>query len=161
MAYESHEFYLRRAIEISRQSREMGNTPFGCVIVDKEGNIIVEQTNVEFTDHKCTGHAETQAMERASLQYSKEFLWDCTLYTTVEPCAMCSGAMYWGNLGRVVYGMEEVDLLRMTGSDEKNPTFDLPCREIFAKGQKDIQVIGPFPELVEEIAAVHEGYWNK
>lgn len=84
---QSHEAYLKRAIELSVKSRESGNTPFAALLVDKDGNIIMEQMNNEITEHKCTGHAETQLVERASHAYSKEFLWDCTLYTTAEPCA--------------------------------------------------------------------------
>ena len=99
---QSHEAYLKRAIELSVKSRESGNTPFAALLVDKDGNIIMEQMNNEITEHKCTGHAETQLVERASHAYSKKFLWDCTLYTTAEPCAMCSGAIYWGNIGHVV-----------------------------------------------------------
>lgn len=151
---------LRRCVEISRKSREEGNTPFGALLADKEGNILLEQPNIEITGNKCTGHAETQAAERASQLYSKEFLKDCTLYTTAEPCAMCAGAIYWAGIGRVVYGMSEKDLLAHTGADPQNPTFDLPCREVFKRGQKKIEVAGPFPELVEEIAEVHQGYWN-
>lgn len=161
MSYKSHEYYLKKAIEVSKRSREHGNTPFGAILVDQEGNILLEQENVEITDKKCTGHAETQVVERASVLYDKEFLWNCTLYTTAEPCAMCSGAIYWGNIGRVVYGMSEVDLLELTGDDPQNPTFSLPCREVFKRGQKKIEVIGPFPELVEEIAQVHRDYWKK
>ena len=56
--------------------------------------------------------------------------------------------------------MEERTLLKLTGSNELNPTFDLPCREIFAKGQKNIKVIGPFDELAVEAAEVHRGYWD-
>lgn len=151
---------LRRCVEISRKSREEGNTPFGALLADKEGNILLEQPNIEITENKCTGHAETQAAERASQLYSKEFLKDCSLYTTAEPCAMCAGAIYWAGIGRVVYGMSEKDLLAHTGADPQNPTFDLPCREVFKRGQKKIEVAGPFPELVEEIAEVHQGYWN-
>lgn len=156
----SHEEYLRRCIEVSRLSIEHGNTPFGAILVDSDGNILMEQENVEITEGKCTGHAETALMERASLAYSKEFLWTCILYTTAEPCAMCSGAMYWGNIGCVIYAMSEKTLLRLTGCDEQNPTFDLPCREVFSRGQKEINVIGPFPELEEEAAEVHRNYWN-
>ena len=151
---------LKRCVEISRQSRASGNTPFGALLEDKEGTILLEQPNVEITEKKCTGHAETQAAERASQLYSREFLKDCTLYTTAEPCAMCAGAIYWAGIGRVVYGMTEKELLAQTGADPQNPTFDLPCREVFARGQKAIEVVGPFPELVEEIAEVHKGYWN-
>ena len=151
---------LKCLYEIAKHSREAGNTPFGALLVDAEGNILMEQENVEISTHKATGHAETQLIERASMKYSKEFLWNCTLYTTAEPCAMCAGAMYWANIGTVVYAMTEKDLLALTGSDEQNPTFDLPCREVFARGQKDITVIGPFPELAPKAAEVHKGYWN-
>lgn len=155
-----HVYYLQKAIEVSRLSREHGNTPFGAILVDADGNILLSQENVEITLHKCTGHAETLLAERASELYSKDFLWNCTLYTTAEPCSMCSGAIYWANIGTVVYAMTEKRLLELTGSNEQNPTFDLPCREIFKHGQKAITVIGPFPELEESAAAVHKGYWN-
>lgn len=158
--YQTHEFYLRRAIEISRQARREGNTPFGALLVDSSGEIIMEQPNIEITEKICTGHAECTLAARASHQYTKEFLWGCTLYTTAEPCAMCAGAIYWANIGRVVYGITEKKLLRLTGNHAQNPTFDLPCRQVFACGQKDIQVIGPFPELEEETAAVHAGFWD-
>lgn len=160
MAYKDHIDYLKRAIEISRESRASGNTPFGALLVDKDGNILMEQGNIEISGKICTGHAETTLAARASQEYSRDFLWDCTLYTTAEPCAMCSGAIYWANIGRVVYGMTERRLLQLTGSNEQNPTFDLPCRDVFSKGQKEITVLGPFPEIEEEAARVHEGYWN-
>lgn len=159
MTYKSHEFYLRRCIEISKEARNSGNTPFGAILVGKDGEILVEQGNVEITEKRCTGHAETILAEKASNKYTKDFLWDCTLYTTAEPCAMCSGAIYWANIGRVVYGMTERRLLELTGSNEQNPTFDLPCREVFARGQKDIKVIGPIEEVESEAAKAHEGYW--
>ena len=155
-----HIYYLNRAIEISKNSRAHGNTPFGALLVDKDGNILLEQENVEIETHKCTGHAETQLVEKASTLYSKDFLYNCTLYTTAEPCAMCSGAIYWANIGTVVYAMTEKRLLELTGSDEQNPTFDLPCRNVFARGQKDITVIGPFPELEAAAAEVHKGFWR-
>ena len=155
-----HVYYLRKAIEVSKQARANGNTPFGAVLVDAEGNIIEEQGNVEITEHKCTGHAEAMLAEKASQKYPKDFLWNCTLYTTVEPCAMCTGAIYCGNIGTIVYGMTERELLKMTGNHDQNPTFDLPCREVLKAGQKDITVIGPFPEVAQEAAAVHQGYWD-
>ncbi|WP_346686941.1 nucleoside deaminase [Megamonas hypermegale] len=156
-----HVYYLRKAIEVSRKSREHGNTPFGALLVDADGNILMEQENIEITEKNCSGHAETSLMIAASKKYSKDFLWNCTLYTTAEPCVMCAGAIYWGNVGNVVYGISEKRLLELTGDDEQNPTFDLPCREVFAKGQKDIKVAGPFPEIEEEVVEVHKGFWKK
>ncbi|MFF2481782.1 nucleoside deaminase [Paenibacillus sp. NPDC058071] len=158
---DNHVRYLRRCIEISRLAREHGNTPFGALLVGPDGSVLMEQENVEITERRCTGHAEAALMERASRQFEHSFLWSCTLYTTFEPCAMCAGAIYWGNVGQVVYAASESSLLTLTGSHEQNPTLDLPCRSIFAKGQKPIEVIGPFPDLEAETIAVHEGYWSQ
>jgi tRNA(Arg) A34 adenosine deaminase TadA len=160
MAYQDHAYYLKKAVEVSKRARAHGNTPFGALLVDSEGTILMEQENIEISEQLCTGHAETSLAARASKEYSKDFLWSCTLYTTAEPCAMCSGAIYWANIGRVVYGMTEKRLLELTGSNEQNPTFSLPCREVFAKGQKDIQVVGPIAEIEEEAAEVHKGFWD-
>lgn len=76
-------------------------------------------------------------------------------------CVQVLYAIYWGNVGKVVYGISEKRLLELTGDDEQNPTFDLPCREVFARGQKDIKVEGPFPEVENEVVEVHKDYWNK
>ena len=68
--YREHEYYLKRCIEVSKASREHGNTPFGAILVDEDGNILLEQENVEISTHKSTGHAETQLAEKASTMYS-------------------------------------------------------------------------------------------
>ena len=68
-----HLFYLRKAIEVSKKSREHGNTPFGAILVDGEGNILLEQENIEITEYNCSGHAETSLMIKASKKYSKDF----------------------------------------------------------------------------------------
>lgn len=157
---EQHIRFLQRCVEVSRRARESGNTPFGAILVDADGEILLEQGNVEITEHVCTGHAETTLMAEASKRFSKEKLWTCTLYTTAEPCAMCAGSIYWGNVGRVVYGISEKRLAELTGDDEQNLTLDLPCRQVFASGRKPIEVIGPFPEVEEDVVAVHEGFWK-
>ena len=160
MIKEQHIDRLNRCIEISQSAREHGNTPFGALLTDEEGNILLEQENIEITEKICTGHAETTLAAKASQKYSKEFLWKCTLYTTAEPCAMCTGAIYWANIGKIVYGMTEKRLLELTGDNEQNPTFDLPSKEIIKCGQKTIQITGPFPEVEVATAAVHQGYWD-
>ena len=153
---------LRRVIEICAEAVEKGNFPFGCLLADKEGNILMEQGNCE-NEHAgdCTGHAETELMRRASQVYSKEEMWELTMYSCGEPCAMCAGAMYWGNLGRLVYIGRESELKKYTGDDIRNPTLALPCRAVFACGQKpDMQVLGPVLELEEEYMKLHEGFWT-
>ena len=74
---------------------------------------------------------------------------------------MCTGAIYWTNIGRIVYGATERKLLELTGSDDKNPTFAMGADAVIKAGQKDIEVLGPFEEFEEEAAEVHKGFWNQ
>lgn len=153
---------LRRVIEISREAKAAGNFPFGCLLADKNGNILMEQGNCENeNDGDCTCHAETKLMSRATRKYSKEEMWEFTMYNCAEPCAMCTGAMYWGNLGRMVYIARESELKRYTGDDIRNPTLNLPSRAVLACGQKpDIKMLGPVIELEADFFKLHENFWN-
>ena len=74
---------------------------------------------------------------------------------------MCAGTVYWAHIGRVVYGAEEAALLALTGDHPENPTLSLPCREVFARGQKAIEVIGPVLEVADELVATHQGFWQQ
>lgn len=156
----NHITYLLKANDIARKARANGNTPFGAVLVDPDGNVIMEQGNAEGDLHDATAHAERMLASRASQKYSKEFLWGCTLYTTFEPCCMCTGAIYWSNIGKIVYGLTEERLLQLTGADEKNPTFNISSRTILAAGQKPIEVLGPFDEIADQVVEVQKGFWN-
>ena len=152
---------LRRVVEICREAREAGNHPFGCLLADKDGNVLLEQGNEEVSlKGDCTAHAESLMMRKASQIYSKEEMAELTMYNCGEPCAMCAGAMYWGNLGRMVYIGRETELKKVTGDDIRNPTLDLPCRAVFARGQKPMEVVGPILELEKDFLACHENYWK-
>lgn len=148
---------LREANKHALDAMNQGHHPFSAMLVGPDQvSILLTQGNID-----TVNHAESTLVKRAAERYPKDFLWHCTLYTTVEPCAMCSGTCYWGNVGKVVYGMSERKLLSITGDHEQNPTLDLPCREIFSAGQKNIQVFGPFSELENEIAQVHYDFWKQ
>ena len=106
-----------------------------------------------------TAHAERLLATWASRSHEASFLARCTLYTSAEPCAMCAGAIYWAGIGRVVYGQSEKGLKAMTGADTENPTLDLPCRIVFAAGQRATEVVGPL--LEEEAAALQADFWHR
>ena len=61
----------------------------------------------------------------------------------------------------MVYGAEESALLALTGDHPENPTLSLPCRDVFARGQKPIEVIGPVPAVADEMVATHKGFWDR
>ncbi len=147
---------LRRAIEVAHRAREHGNHPFGAVLADEQGNVILEAENTVITDHDCTGHAELNLMRRASQQFSAEMLPHCTLYSSTEPCPMCSGAIFWGGVGRVVYALSEERLYILTGDTPHKLL--LSCREVLAHGARPTEVLGP--ALEDEAQQVHEGFWR-
>lgn len=154
-------YYLREANEEAKKARAAGNTPFGAVLVNAEGEIVLRQGNAEHDFHDATAHAEFTLASRASRKYDKTYLWGCTLYTTCEPCPMCTGGIYWANIGRIVYGISEGRLLELTGADDKNPTFSMGADKVIAAGQKKIVLEGPVPEVEAEVVELHKGFWNK
>src|SRR5260370_1709292 len=127
--------YLRTAVDLARRSRRSGNHPFVALLVDAAGVVAAEAENTVVSEHDVTGHAETNLVRIASRRFDRAYLRSCTMYTSTEPCAMCSGAIYWCGIGRVIYGLSEAGLLTLTGSHEDNPTMSLPCRDVFAHGQ--------------------------
>ncbi|HTJ57609.1 MAG TPA: nucleoside deaminase [Devosiaceae bacterium] len=152
------EALLRRSFAIAQQARERGDHPFGCLLADADGNILMEQGNgfsAEGGDR--TAHAEKLLASRAAKAYGTEYLQTCTLYTSAEPCAMCSGALYWAGIGRVVFGQTEKDLKAQTGAHEENPTLDLPCHIVFAAGQRPTEIVGPLLEM--EAAKLQADFW--
>ena len=158
---EDMERHLRAAIELARRSREKGNHPFGAVLVDEDGNVVLEAENtVHAGDHAdVTGHAETNLIKEATVRFDRDFLARCTIYTSTEPCAMCAGAIYWGNVRRVVYGLSEEGIRHISDGNPDNFQIAIRAREIFERGgEHKVDVIGP--HLVDEARAVHDGFWR-
>lgn len=97
------EIYMRQALAEARAAAAEGEIPIGAVIVCK-GRVIARAHNLTERLHDVTAHAEMQAITAASEYLGGKYLTDCTLYVTVEPCPMCSGALGWSQISRVVYG---------------------------------------------------------
>ena len=150
---------LRLAIAVSARSRGRGNHPFGAVLADADGEVLLEAENAVVSTRDVTGHAEMNLIRTASRTLPREVLARATVYSSTEPCAMCAGAIYWSGVGRLVYAMAEGDLLALTGDHPANPTLDLGCRLVLRSGQRQIEVIGP--ALIEEAIAAHEGFWDR
>jgi len=151
--------FLRRAFAVARRSLTHGNHPFGAILVDDQGNVLIEAENGYMPARDGTAHAERLLATKACTTLAPELLAKTTLYSSAEPCAMCAGAIYWAGIGRVVYGLSEVRLRSVTGNHPENPTLDLPCREVFERGQRPTEVVGPL--LEDEAEALHAGVWTK
>jgi len=151
------EAHLQHAITVAHASREVGNHPFGAILVTGE-DIIIEGQNTVVTLGDPTGHAETNLVRIAATLLGRDALRESTLYTSTEPCAMCAGAIYWAGIGRVVYALPEEELAALASSQDGAATMNLPCREVFARGSDSVTVAGP--ALLTEAAQVHAGFWQ-
>jgi tRNA(Arg) A34 adenosine deaminase TadA len=149
---------LRQAIAVSEQAKARGDHPFGALLADAGGAVLLTAENTVVTGRDVTGHAETNLVRAASARFTAADLADCSLYTSCEPCAMCAGAIYWSGIGRVVYALSELGLRAIASSQQGVPTMDLPCRTVFAGGRRLTTVIGPAIE--DEAAAPHHGFWH-
>jgi tRNA(Arg) A34 adenosine deaminase TadA len=150
--------HLRRALELAREAREHGNHPFGALLVDAEGNVVLEAQNTVRTDRDVTAHAETNLVRAASARFDPDFLSECTLYTSTEPCVMCAGAIYWSNVRSIVFGLSLEQINALTAIDGDDMQLELTSREVFARANHAIEVSGP--HLPTESLAVHEGFWD-
>ena len=151
------ERHLLRTIELAASARAAGNHPFGSLIVDAAGGSAVEAENTVATLRDVTGHAELNAVRAAGIERGDAFLHGATLYTSTEPCAMCAGAIYWSGIARVVYAFGSDMLDAIVEDLPEGSSLRLPCREVFARGDRRVEVSGP--HLVEQAAAVHAGFW--
>lgn len=147
--------HLRRSNEVAQRAVALGHHPFGAVLVgpDQE-TVLLEQCNID-----TVNHAESTLARVAATNFTPEFLRGCTLYTAVEPCCMCAGTAYWANIGRIVFGMTEEQLLQATGSHAENPTMSVPSRHVFDHCQKPVDLIGPVPEIAAETVAMQQAFW--
>jgi tRNA(Arg) A34 adenosine deaminase TadA len=148
-----HDAFIREAIALSEAAVAKGNEPFGAVLV-RRGEVILRAENTIRTGKDPTNHAEMNLVRLAVAQYDAEMLVDCTLYTSTEPCAMCAGAIYWSNIGRMVYACSEQRLGALAGVG-----LDVPSRSVLLKGARPVEVIGPV--LEDEAVQVHERYWQQ
>ena len=148
--------HLRAAGAVAREAAAHGHHPFGAVLVGPDDRMLMRQGNID-----TVRHAETELARRAAAAYPADFLWTCTLVSTGEPCAMCTGTLYWANIGRLVYGFEEAKLLALTGDHAENPTMSLAARTVLGSGQKPIEVVGPVPEIEDELLAPHRDFWKR
>lgn len=109
------EFYMEKAIELSKAAVEHGNEPFGAVLV-KNDEIVFTNENQIYTKQDPTYHAEIGLIRDFCSSTGITDLHGYTLYSSCEPCFMCSGAMVWVKLGRLVYGASNTDLENILGN---------------------------------------------
>jgi tRNA(Arg) A34 adenosine deaminase TadA len=111
---DTEETLLRRAIELAREAREEhGNPPFGSLLADAEGNVLAEDRNTSLTDNDITAHPELKLARWAAQNLAPEAAAATTMFTSTQPCGMCTGAIERSGLGRVVYALSTEQFLTL------------------------------------------------
>lgn len=146
------ERYIRRAIDLSREAIEEGNTPFGSLLV-VDGSVVRKAKNTTVTENDIAAHPEFKLARWASRELEPGERTAYTMYTSAEPCPMCATGIYYAGLGRVVYSVPGRDLANLR--DEGG--IDIPCREIINRGGGRTVVDGPV--LKSEGRQVHEEFF--
>ena len=147
-------FYMRQALEVAtRKGDKPWMSPFGCVIV-KNGAVLAARHNLVLEKCDATAHAEVEAIRAAGANLSRGDLRGATLYTTLQPCGMCTMAAIWSKIGRIVYGAGREDVHRMYFECRANPL------DFVAQAYRtDIEVQGGI--LREECAVLYYRPWDE
>jgi tRNA(Arg) A34 adenosine deaminase TadA len=149
------ESLLRASFRLAAAARDHGNDPFGAILAGPDRTVLLEAENTIVTEHDCTGHAETNLMRMASRMFDEELLSSCTVYASGEPCVMCAGAMHFGHVRRVVFGLSCASFATLNQC-EANP-LAVPVAEVYAHAKSPIEVEGP--ALEDEARLPHLGFW--
>lgn len=143
---------VRRTIALARLARNRGNHPFGALLAFGE-DIVLEASNTTFTGHNPTHHAELNLVQRAFAELPPDVICRTTLYTSTEPCPMCTGAIFWAGIRKIVFSVSATRLGALTGD-----TFCGSSRLLFDRAREHTTVVGPV--LEEEGLEVHVGFWS-
>ena len=106
MMFFSDEYFMNMALQEAEVAFERGEIPVGAVVV-LDNTVIAKAHNLTQTLNDVTAHAEMQALTSASHHLGAKYLNDCILYVTLEPCVMCAGALFWSQIGKIVYGTSD------------------------------------------------------
>lgn len=147
-------YYMKKAIKLAYHAKESGDNPFGSILVDKDGNILMEDENTQITENDITGHPELKISRRAAAKYDKEFLKSCTMYNSAEPCTMCTGAIYWSGIGRIVFGIGKDHLNKLKPDGDGSIRYSI--HDLLRNSDRSFEIVGPMDDMKDEVEEPHK-----
>ncbi len=112
---QTDELHLHRAIELARRARDLGEAPFGSMLVGHDGTVLMEAHNTVRSQHDISAHPEFKIAMWAARELAPASAAGTTMYTSCQPCQMCSGAIDRSGIGQVVYALSESQLRELRG----------------------------------------------
>lgn len=151
-ATETDRLRVKHCIARAEEAAADGDHPFAAMLVLGD-EILLEGRNTVVSTNDPTAHGEMSLLRRAFATLPSEKIAASTLYSSMEPCAMCAGAIYWAGIGRVVFGCSAERLAQLAGK-----RLTMSCRAVFATGTRAMEVEGPLLEA--EAEKIHAGFWK-
>ena len=145
--------YLKKALEVAERSMHKGNLPFGCILVDAKGDIIEEGENTVLTSKDNIAHCEINLVHQLAGRYDWDYLNQCTVYASTEPCPMCTAAIFWSGIGKIVFALSKEGFHAIANTTNPDHLFDLSSKALLEHGGRKVEVTGPLME--EETKAVY------
>ncbi|MCB0034327.1 MAG: nucleoside deaminase [Anaerolineales bacterium] len=149
-----HQPFLQQTLTLAAQAVTKGNHPFGALLV-KDEQVLLTAENTVASGRDVTQHAELNLVSAASQQFDAQTLSQTILYTSTEPCAMCTGAIYWAGIPMIVYACSNGALGALFA--DQSETLTLSAAEILRHGGRPVKVLGPL--LEEPALAQHRHFW--
>ncbi|EOH8749945.1 nucleoside deaminase [Enterococcus faecalis] len=152
MKYLNDDKFMERALVLAQSAADHGNEPFGALLV-KDNKIVGTNENKIHTESDPTSHAELGLIRKFCSENNIQNLSEYTMYTSCEPCCMCSGAIVWANVGRVVYSLSHDELAKIAGFN-----IMISSNEIFLKSPHKPETIGGL--LSSQAAEIYKNYFK-
>ena len=154
------ERWLRRAIGLADKSVDSGDYAFGAVLISANGELLLESGQTVVSGGGRLGHAEMNVLVEAGRRWPLQELARCTLYSSTEPCPMCSGAAGW-SVGRLVFGLSQATMYELFADPAAPPRFASPwdCRSLLSQTNPPMEIVGPM--LQSDAAASHRRWLER
>jgi len=150
---------LRAALEVASRSLEKGNLPFGCILANAEGRILEEGENTVITDQDSIAHCEINLIHKLAGKYEHGTLEKCTVYASTEPCPMCTAAIFWSGVGKIVFALGKEAYHSIAGTANSAFLFDISAEKLLSYGKRPVQVSGPL--LEDEASQMYTKWLSK
>ena len=133
---------IRAVFKLAERARSKGNNPFAARLVSVENELLLEAENTQVTDGQILAHAEMNLLHEAVKVFDKAVLQSAILYTSAEPCGMCSGAIFWSGVSQLVFGLSGERLHELVGRPSE--MLLTSSRDVLRSAGRKVQVRGPF-----------------
>jgi len=152
----NHQYYLQKSLDVAKLSMDKGNLPFGCILIGPEGDVLIEGENTVVTDNDAIAHCEINLVHQLKGKFELDFLHQCTVYASTEPCPMCAAAIFWSGIGRIVFALGKEGYHSIAQTSNPAHIMNLKAEEILRSGGRRVDIIGP---LLEEEAKLLYADW--